>query len=235
MRLCRIPLGALLVLCVSTLASAAEPERRTLKPDEIEGWLERPSGDTTPLDQGLADDAEAPPPPPRHHGVFVESGLSASGHLGTLKNISPVAPTFSLKVGIEPLRFALIFVEGELTVSNTSYARTPPPPRTYHLYNLGAGARFTVGFGTSIGAFAEGSLGFSRVSEDVLGVYGYLDANELNPYFGGRLGVEWYPTNPHLALGLGGGVRSYAAGLTRERSSEPALAWSFGPQISYRF
>jgi len=223
------------VLCVSAHAAALEPERRTLRPDEIEGWLERPSGDRTPLDEGPGGAGEAPPPPPRHHGVFVESGISASGHLGTLKNVSPVAPTFALKVGIEPLDFALIFLEGELTIANTGYARTPPPPRTYHLYNLGAGARFTVAFGTSIGAFAEGSLGFSRVSEDVLGVYGYLDAHEFNPYFGGRLGVEWYPTNPHLALGLAGGVRSYAAGLTRDRSSEPALAWSFGPQISYRF
>ena len=38
-----------------------------------------------------------------------------------------------------------------------------------------------------------------------------------------------------LSLGLAGGVRSYAAGLSRDQSSEPALAWSCGPQISYRF
>jgi hypothetical protein len=233
----RLRAPTLLTLLTSLLAStgaSAAPERRRLSTGEIETWLERPS-EKTPEDLGVEDVEEAPPPPPRHHGVFVESGIGMLGHLGPLKNISPVSPAFSLKAGFEPLSFLLIFGEGELSIANTSYAQPPPPARTYRLYAFGGGARLTLPFAQIFGAFVEGSLGLSRVSEDVLSVYGYRDAHELNPYFGGRLGVEWYPTNPHLALGLGGGVRSFSAGLTRERSSDPALSWSFGPAISYRF
>jgi hypothetical protein len=222
-------------MLVATEASAAE-KRRRLSTDEIESWLERPSGKTpTEADLAVEDVGDAPPPPPRHHGVLIESGIGAFGHLGLLKNISPTSPAFSLQLGFEPLSFFAIFAEGELSIANTSYAQPPPPPRTYRLYNFGGGGRFTIPLADFLGVFVEGSFGLSRVSEDVLAVYGYLDANELNPCLGGRVGVEWYPTNPHLALGLGGGVRSYTAGLKRQRSSDPAFAWVFGPSIGYRF
>lgn len=232
-RFCALSLLTLAIWLTNRNAAAA-PERRRLSTGEIESWLERPS-DEAPEDLGVEAEAEAPPPPPRHHGVLVESGIGVVGHLGPLKNISPVSPAFSLKVGFEPLSFLLVFAEGELSIANTSYAQPPPPPRTYRMYAFGGGVRLTLPIGELFGAFAEGSLGLSRVSEDVLSVYGYRDAHELNPYFGGRLGVEWYPVNPHLALGLGGGVRSYNAGLKRQRSSDPALAWSVGPAIAYRF
>jgi hypothetical protein len=103
------------------------------------------------------------------------------------------------------------------------------------MYNFGGGGRLTVPIAEIFGAFVEGSFGMAQVNEDVLAVYGYLHADRFKPYLGGRLGVEWYPTNPHLAFSLGGGVRSYNAGLKRERSSDPALAWSVGPAIAYRF
>jgi hypothetical protein len=222
-----------LVTFASSLAAAA-PEQRRLSTTEIETWLEK-SSEPAAEDLGADDLGEAPPPPPRHHGIFVESGLGMMGHLGPLKNISPVSPVFSLRAGFEPLSFLLLFGEGELSIANTSYGQPPPPPRTYRLYAFGGGARLTLPIAAIFGAFAEGSFGFARVSEDVLSVYGYRDAHELNPYIGGRLGLEWYPVNPHLALGLAGGVRSYSAGLSRARSSDPALSWSAGPAISYRF
>jgi hypothetical protein len=228
-----------LITVAALLGSAsafAETERRALTTGEVETWLERPSGDQPkPGDLGVDEAAEAPPPPPRHHGIVVESGIGAFGHLGPLKHISPVSPAFSVRLGFEPLSFLLIFGEAEMSIANTSYATPPPPPRTYRMYNFGGGGRLTIPVGQLLGVFVEGSFGLSRISEDVLAVYGYLDANELNPYLGGRLGVEWYPTNPHLAFGLGGGVRSYNAGLKRQRSSDPALAWSVGPAIAYRF
>lgn len=234
MRTLSAPTLLTLSILFTSTASQAAPERRRLTTGEIETWLDRPVGEA-PVDLGASEAAEAPPLPPRHHGVLVESGIAMVGHLGPLKNISPVSPAFSLKLGFEPFSFLLVFAEGELSIANTSYAQPPPPPRSYRTYAFGGGARLTLPLGELFGAFAEGSAGLARVSEDVLAIYGYSDAHELNPYFGGRVGLEWYPVNPHLALGLGGGVRSYSAGLTRERSSDPALAWSFGPAISYRF
>lgn len=222
-------------MSASASATAAPAETRRLSTHEVERWLEQPSGaPAEPVDPG-ARELDVPPPPPRHHGVTVESGVAALGHLGPLKHVSPVAPSFWLKLGFEPLSFLLVFGEASLSIANTGYAQPPPAPRTYRLYDFGAGARLTLPFAEVFGAFVEGSAGLSRVSEDVLAVYGYRQAHDYNLYFGGRLGLEWYPANPHLALGLGGGLRSYGAGLGRERSNEPALAWSAGPAIAYRF
>lgn len=210
------------------------PERRPLSPREIEQWLDAPSPGDAPRDTPL-DDAEAPPPRPRRHGITVESGVGALGHLGPLKHVSPTAPWFHLKLGFEPFSWLLLFAETDLSFATTRYANPPPQPRAYRLYGVGGGLRGTVPLSERFGVYVEGSLGAARVSEDVLEVYGYRDATEFQPYFGGRLGVDWYPVNPHLAISLHGGIRSYDQGLGRDRSSEPALAWVSGIAPRYTF
>jgi len=225
-------------LVVATLGSTADayaaepPPQRRLSTEEIEAWLEGPSG--APADDTLLD-AEAPPPPPRSHGFTVESGIGALGHLGDLKKISPVSPWFHLKLGYEPFSWLMAFVETDLVFSNTSYARPPPNPRTYRLYSGGFGLRGTLRPWERFGLYVEASAGGARVSEDVLSVYGYREAAELNPYFGGRAGLEWYPVNPHLAASLHGGVRSFDQGLGRERGNDPSLAWVSGLSLRYTF
>jgi hypothetical protein len=224
-----------IILCSAAPAYAeTEPERRQLTPREIESWLEAPSGPKTQEDAS-EDDAEAPPPPPRRHGLTVESGIGALGHLGPLKNISPVSPWFHLKIGFEPFPWLLAFGETDLVFSSTEYAHPPPEPRTYRLYGGGGGLRVTIRVGERLGVYGEGSAGLARVSEDVLEVYGYRSAADFHPYFGGRLGLEWYPVNPHLAIGVFGGLRSYASGLARERSTESALCWLSGVGLRYTF
>jgi hypothetical protein len=215
-------------------AAAEEPTERQLTPDEINTWLERPSGAET-ADSSAETFLEAPPPPPRSQGLVVESGLGGLGHLGALAHVTPLSPWFHLKAGYEPLRCLLTFAETDLVFSNTSYARSPPPPRTYRLYGFGAGLRFSLPFGDRFGAYLEGSAGLAAVTGDVLEIYGYRQANELNAYFGGRLGAEWYPLNPHLALGVHVGMRSYNQGLRRQRSSETALAVLSGAALRYTF
>jgi len=220
-------------LLAPPLAAAERPERALSTP-EIESWLDAPSGADGQAD-AEDDAADAPPPAPRHQGVTVESSLGALGHLGPLKNVTPVSPWFHLKVGFEPFRFLLVFAETDLIFSNTSYARRPPSPRTYRLYGFGAGLRFTLQPLERLGTYLEASLGGARVSEDVLSAYGYRDATELQPYFGARLGAEWYPVNPHLAVGVHGGARTYGQGLERERSTETALCWLGGVSLRYTF
>lgn len=156
-------------------------------------------------------------------------------HLGPLRNVSPTSPRFHLKLGFEPLKFLLVFAETDLTISNTSYAHPPPPPRTYHLLGFGGGLRFTVAFAERFGAHVEGSAGLAEVSSDVLEIYGYSHATQLKPYVGGLLGLDWYPLNPHLAVSLQGGVRSYQSGLRRQRSSSAALALLSGISLRYTF
>jgi hypothetical protein len=231
-------LSPLFVLALGTLApsvaqAAEDPESRKPTTEEIESWLD--SRGMASADQGTTGGDEAPPPPPRHHGLVVESSVGALGHAGPLKHVSPTSPWFLLRVGYEPFKWLMLFGEGDVSFSNTSYASQPPPPRSYWLYGFGAGLRLTVPIGDRFGIFAQGSFGGAAISEqNVLSVYGYRKADNLNVYFGGELGFEWYQVNPHLALGLHGGVRDYT-GLSRDRSSEGPLAWVGGVSIRYAF
>lgn len=233
--------GALALLIVLPALAGARrahaeepPAERALTTNEIEAWLDR-SSSAPPVDNATPGPEEAPPPPPRKHGVTVESSVGAMSHLGPLSHITPTSPWFHLKVGFEPWRWLLAFAETDLTFSNTSYAHPPPPARTYRLYGFGGGVRGTLAFSERFGAYVEGSGGLAETSADVLEIYGYRKATKWSPYFGGQLGLDWYPVNPHLALSLHGGVRSYQSGLRRERSNEMALLALGGLALRYTF
>jgi hypothetical protein len=216
-------------------ADADESRERQLTTDEIERWLDAPPG-TPASDGGPVDPLDAPPPAPRRHGLVLETGLGAVGHIGPLKNIVPVAPRFEIRLGVEPLDWFMIFAEGDLVVASTSYASHPPPPRAYAHYGFGGGLRFTIELTERLGVLAQGSVGASRISEqNVLSIYGFPDADEWNLHLGGGLGVEWYQVNSHLALAAHAGVRSYGDGLSRDGSSEPPLAWLANSEIRYAF
>ena len=229
------PLAALFALAVTRPGFAAETRERAITTDEIESWLEaEPGAPASDLDDPAQDDE--PLPAPRRHGFVIESGIGAVSHLGALKNITPLAPFFQLRVGFEPLSWLMLFVEADAAFASTSYASQPPPPRSYWHYGGGAGLRFTLAVSEALGILAQGSLGGALISEqNVLSVYGFPDADEPSLYAGGELGVEWYPVNPHLSLGARGGVRSYGAGLERERGGEAPLAALMSAQIRYAF
>jgi hypothetical protein len=228
-------LTAVLGLSVGVSAHAAEaPAERQISAEEVQAWLDRPSG--APSSDSLTPGPdEAPPPPPRKHGFTVESGLGALSHLGPLSHVTPTSPWFHLQLGYEPLRWLMVFAETDLVFSNTSYAAQPPPPRTYRLFGFGGGLRGSLGLSERFGAFLEGSAGIASVSDDLLEIYGFLHATEWQPYIGGRLGLEWRPVNPHLCIGLSGGMRTYQSGLRRERSSSSALAVLGGLSLRYTF
>jgi hypothetical protein len=230
--------GALLALAgfafAGTARAAEESKERAITPGEVESWLDK-NGDAAPADTGATDEELAPPPPPRHQGVVVESTIGAFGQLGDMKHISPIAPWFRLQLGFEPLRFLMVFAEGDLVVSNTSYAHPPPPPRTYSLWGFGAGLRGTLKATDRVGLYLQGSLGGAEVTDDVLGIYGYPDADKFHLYVAGELGVEWYQVSPHLALALHGGVRDYTATFKRDQSTGPPLAWVSGLALRYTF
>jgi hypothetical protein len=218
-------------------AAAEQPDdgTRQLTREEIQAWLQGRSLRDTSQDTGADDAAEAPPLPPRHHGLNVEAGVGALGHVGTMRTVTPTSPWFHLQVGYEPLPWLMFFGEGDLIVSNTSNTHPPPEPRAYVVYGFGGGVRFTVAPFERLGFFAQGSLGTARASTDVLEVYGYEDADAFNAYFGGLAGAEWYPVNPHYALVLGGGARVYPGAFERQRNSELPLAWLGVLSIRYTF
>ena len=152
-----------------------------------------------------------------------------------MKHVSPVAPWFHLQIGVEPLRFLMLFVEGDLVLSRTSYAHPPPSPRSYALWGVGAGLRGTVHASERVALYAQGSLGGASVNADVLGIYGYRNADEFNLYVAGELGIEWYLVSPHLALAAHGGVRDFTKTFERAHSTQHALAWVSGVSFRYTF
>ena len=134
---------ALLVLWAGPAPAADEPERRQMTEAEIDTWLSR-EDKKAERDEAADDQEEAPPAPPRDHGFVLESTVGALGHIGPLKNVTPTSPWFHLHFGFEPLSFLMVFAEGDLIFSNTSYAHPPPDPRTYELFGFGGGVRFTL-------------------------------------------------------------------------------------------
>lgn len=217
-------------------AAEAEPKERQLTPEEIDAWLDSRAMPKSQGDRsGDTDDADAPPPPPRKKGFVLESSIGALGQLGHLKNITPTSPWFGLRFGYEPLRWLMVFGEGDLFVARTSYASQPPPPRSFVFWSFGAGARVTLKPTDRVGVYLQGSVGLGRATEDVLELYGYQHAEELGLYQSVELGVEWYQINPHLALAVHGGVRNYPRAFERDFGEEPPLAWLSGLGLRYTF
>jgi hypothetical protein len=223
------------IIAVAPDSRAAESRERPITTSEIESWLDAEPG-ATPVDEGDADGDDEPLPAPRHHGLVVESGVGFVNHLSELKHVMPVAPLFQLRVGYEVLPWLMPFVESDVAFASTAYASRPPPPRAFWHFAAGAGLRFTFAISQMFGVMAQGSVGLAFVSEqNVLSVYGYPNADEPNLYLGGELGFEWYPVNPHLALGVRGGLRTYGAGLERETGGGAPLALLASGQIRYAF
>lgn len=217
----------------AALAADDKPRERQLTPEEIDAWLDSRA---MPKSTDRSDsDEEAPPPPPREKGLVVESSIGVFGHVGHLKNITPAAPWFGLRVGFEPLSWLMVFGEADLFVANTAYAHPPPPPRSFAFFSFGGGVRLTLKPTERLGVFLQGSLGGGRATEDVLEIYGYQHAEELGLYQSAELGLEWYQVNPHLALGVHGGVRHFPRTLKRDRDTQPPLGWLSGVQLRYTF
>jgi hypothetical protein len=224
------------LLTVSRGHAAETAAERQLTPEEVDAWLDSRAMPKTQGERVAAsDDAAAPPPPPRKKGFVLESSIGVLGQLGPLKHITPTAPWFGLRLGYEPLRWLMVFAESDLFVASTSYAKRPPPPRSFVFWNVGAGLRLTVKPTERVGVYAQGSVGMGRATGDVLELYGYEHAEELGLYGSAELGVEWYQVNPHLALALHGGVRDYPRTLKRDRDPGAPLAWLSGLALRYTF
>jgi hypothetical protein len=184
-----------------------EPSR-----EQVEAYLDSHALPKSPHQTGADEGTyqEVPPLPPRHHGLVVEASPGVLFQLGALRHISPPSPWLQVDVGYELWTWLMVLAHADFTVASTSYAAQPPPPRTFAQYAFGAGARLQVPLGETFAAHAQFELGLSEVTEDVLGVYGFAEADELGLYYGGRLGLEWLQTNPHLAVGAHATLRSYS-------------------------
>jgi hypothetical protein len=224
--------GVGLALVASAPSVFAEDEQRGPSEEQISAFLaQKPAT----ADVSKAPEApEAPPPPPRKHGFVLESSIGAQEQLGALNHVSRTAPWFHVGFGWEPTHWFMVLGQGDLSVASTSLANPPPDPRGYALWAVGGAGRFGIAPFESFGFYAQGEIGVSSASTDVLSTYGYNKADVIGSYFGGLVGAEWYQVSPHYALAIQGGVRDYP-NLARSIGGDTAIALLGAASLRYTF
>jgi hypothetical protein len=219
---------------IPTAAAALEPAPATpFDEGKLDAWLSETPGAA----DASSGDAELAPPalPPRRHGWVVEGGAGALGHIGNMRDVSPVAPWFRLQVGYELLDWLMLFAAGDVALSSTSLAQRPPDKRGFALFGFGGGTRLSWQAFDAVGFYLQGEVGLASVDEDVLATYGYPDADRFRLIAGGALGVEWFQLSPHYALALSGGMRDYFQSFDRINGSRPPLVWVSSVALRYAF
>lgn len=215
-------------MAVPSLASAEEQTVSVDLEKDVKGEAADPN----------AAPPEAPPPPPYKKSVVLDSSLGAMAFFGEFGKVAPPGPWLHTQLGYELLKWLMVFGEGELAFTDTSVREAPPKTRAFAIFGVGGGARFTIRITDRVGAYAQASVGLMKadVGRNALGNVGFRDAESLDTYACGRLGVEWYQLDRHFALGLTFGARlAQGFGITRVGTSDTPLLGDAGASLRYAF
>ncbi len=181
--------------------------------------------------------AEAPPVRPRHKGLVLESTAGMLGFAGNFRHVAPPAFWLHTQLGYEVLRWLMLYGSAELAMTDTSEASDPSHVMAFPIWGFGGGARVTVHATDRVAFFVQGDLGAltAYVPHESLAVFGYANAESLHLYFGGRLGVEWYQIDRHMALVAQGGARD-AQGFSRSiGGGDTPILWDAALGLRYTF
>jgi hypothetical protein len=181
---------------------------------------------------------EAPPPPPSHHGLVLESRLGALTYLGQWRHEAPPSVWLYTQIGFElprPFGWIMPFGYGELAVMSTSVGNDESHSIGFPVYGFGGGLRFTARI-KRIAVFGQGAIGVTRADtpQGSLADLGFPGMETLSLSIGGRLGVEWYQVDRHMAIGLGVGVRD-ALGFKKEFGSDVPVVIDSSAALRYTF
>jgi hypothetical protein len=140
-------------------------------------------------------------------------------------------------IGYELLRWLAVLVESELAFTDTSESQDPSNARAFPIWGLGGGLRFGASLTSRLGGFIEGHVGAmaAAVPHNTLGNLGFGAAESPGAVIGGRLGVEWYQVDPHLALSIQAGTRAASSFSTRIASGDVPLMWDVTGGLRYTF
>jgi hypothetical protein len=167
----------------------------------------------------------------------LETTLGVMGYAGQFRHVAPLAYWMHAQLGYEMLGWLMLYAEGELAWTDTSESRSESDTFAFAMGGFGAGARATVSASERVafyGQVAIGALG-ADIRHNALTVLGFRHAESLNPSFGGKLGVDWYQKDRHLALCAALGSR-YAQGFAKLTGpSDFPLMWDFGAGLRYAF
>lgn len=230
--------GIVLAVAVSSLALAGSARAEGEEPKgEAKGELKLDGASASATAPTDGPPPEAPPPAPHKKGLVLDSTLGALGFAGQFRKVAPPGPWLHTQLGYEIFRWLMVFGEGELSFTDTSNAQDQTKNRAFPIFGFGGGVRVTVHVTERVGIFLQGHGGFLKadVTKNALGLLGYKDAESLGLYYGGRLGVEWYQLDRHLALGLTGGSRLAQGFKSTGPKSDTPLLWEGGGSIRYTF
>jgi hypothetical protein len=182
--------------------------------------------------------AEAPPPRPRHKGFVLTTDLGVLGFAGQFRHVAPPAYWLAAQLGFELLDWLMVFGEGELAFTDTSESQDESHSVAVPMWGFGGGARGTLHASERVGVYAQAEVGLltSLVAHGALAILGYRNAESLNPQFGGRLGVEWYQLDRHMAMTASFGGR-LAEGFSRTgvTQADTPLMWDASLGLRYTF
>ncbi|MGD0529332.1 MAG: hypothetical protein ABSE49_29605 [Polyangiaceae bacterium] len=221
-------------------ASAQEPASPpTLAPDaQVNIATTPPEGKTGEEDSTLPTaPPEAPPPRPHKKGVVLEQTAGVLGFGGQFRHVAPPGFWLHMQLGYEVFSWLMVFASGELAFSSTDVSQDPSHSMAFPMYGFGGGLRGTFHVTDRVAFFVQGEAGAltAYVPHDSLEILGYREAESLNAQFGGRLGLEWYQIDRHLALTAQGGVRDATGFAKVVGESDIGLLWDAALGLRYTF
>jgi hypothetical protein len=188
---------------------------------------------------GERDQALGLPPParPRHAGLVLETTLGMLGFVGQFRHVSPPAYWLHGQLGYEIFPWLMVFGEGEMALTDTSESQDESHNLAYSMFGFGGGVRATLHATSRVAIYAQGDVGAltANVPHDSLKLLGYPSAETLDAQFGGRIGVDWYQVDRHMALcaALGGRL---AEGFAKQFGpADTPLLWDIGAGVRYTF
>jgi hypothetical protein len=197
-----------------------------------------PEGRTGQVDTTLpAAPPEAPPARARKKGLVLESTAGVLGFVGPFRHVAPPGYWMHMQLGYELMRWLMVFADGELSFTDTGVSQAPSNLIAFPIYGFGGGLRATAHVTERVGLFvqAQGGELTAYVPQGALANLGYRNAESLNGEFCGRVGVEWYQLDRHLALTAQAGARD-ALGFARVvGGSELPLMWDGAVGLRYTF
>lgn len=136
-------------------------------------------------------------------GPYAQFGIGAQKMVGKTKRRTNEGPAFGLRLGTDV--FSWLSVGGRLGLASHEVVLPRPPEGEYTQLYSGAGeARLSLSMGP-LAVYAEGTLGYTMISTNVLETVDILEPGErFSPLIGAGGGLEYQLQNRHYAFGLGG-------------------------------
>ena len=143
-------------------------------------------------------------------GPYAQVSVGGNATIGKAKDYAAEGPALRIQAGTD--LFQWLSVGGRVSLA-THEATVPAPPEGEYMqfYEAAGEARLSFNIGR-IAVYAEGTLGYSAVSTNILEKVDLLEPGEkYSPTIGAGGGVEYQLQNRHYAFGIGGHWTLYQA------------------------